>query len=139
LNSLSVKLLPVLNQDHMSDEQLGIFKNHLMDEKEKISNLIESGADQLKSGQVKQSDEADAASQFEELTLTLNNRQALVQRLTLIDLTLSKIAKADYGFCDSCGIEININRLAANPISTSCIDCQTVSELKGQSYQQAGY
>ncbi|MDA0152293.1 TraR/DksA C4-type zinc finger protein [Vibrio sp. Makdt] len=36
----------------------------------------------------------------------------------------------DYGFCDGCGIEINLDRLNAYPTTTECVDCKTISELK---------
>jgi len=105
-----------------------------LSEREEIAQFIQFDTEQLKGGQEKNSDEADAASQFEELTLTINNRESLLRRLALINRTLSNIENGDYGFCDECGIEININRLVVNPTSKACIDCQAVSERVGQGY-----
>ena len=118
----------------MSDDQLEIFKAHLLTEKEEIAQFIQFDTEQLKGGQEKNSDEADSASQFEELTLTINNRESLLRRLALINRTLSNVENGDYGYCDQCGIEININRLVVNPTSKACIDCQTVSERVGQGF-----
>ena len=131
---LSEQIKSVIDQDHMSDDQLEIFKAHLLSEREEIAQFIQFDTEQLKGGQEKNSDEADAASQFEELTLTINNRESLLRRLALINRTLSNIENGDYGFCDECGIEININRLVVNPTSKACIDCQAVSERVGQGY-----
>ena len=36
----------------------------------------------------------------------------------------------DYGYCESCGIEIGIRRLEARPTATQCIDCKTLDEIK---------
>jgi len=66
--------------------------------------------------------------------LTINNRESLLKRLALINRTLSNVENGDYGYCDQCGIEININRLVVNPTSKACIDCQTVSERVGQGF-----
>ena len=118
----------------MSDDQLQIIKSYLVAEKEKITLQIQSGVDQIKDGQDKQSDEADAASQFEELSLTLRGRDILLHHLAQVNQSLLRIADEDYGFCDACGIEINMKRLAANPISKACVDCQTIVEQQGQSY-----
>ena len=47
-----------------------------------------------------------------------------------INDTLSRIEEDDYGFCDSCGVEIGIRRLEARPTATLCIDCKTLAEIK---------
>ena len=118
----------------MSDDQRQIIKNYLLAEKETITQQIKSGVEQIKDGQNKQSDEADAASQFEELSLTLSGRDILLQHLVQVNQSLLRLAEDDYGFCDACGIEINLKRLAVNPTSKACIDCQTIVEQQGQSY-----
>ena len=50
--------------------------------------------------------------------------------------TLQKIEEDDFGFCDSCGIEIGIRRLEARPTADQCIDCKTLAEIKEK--QMAG-
>ena len=46
------------------------------------------------------------------------------------DKTLDRIEDDDYGFCDSCGVEIGVRRLEARPTATLCIDCKTLAEIK---------
>ncbi|MGL4899381.1 MAG: TraR/DksA C4-type zinc finger protein, partial [Shewanella sp.] len=53
-----------------------------------------------------------------------------------IEKTLQKIEEDDFGFCDSCGIEIGIRRLEARPTADQCIDCKTLAEIKEK--QMAG-
>lgn len=36
----------------------------------------------------------------------------------------------DYGFCETCGIEIAIKRLEARPTATQCIDCKSLDEIR---------
>ena len=47
-----------------------------------------------------------------------------------IDETLERIEQEDYGYCDSCGVEIGIRRLEARPTATLCIDCKTLDEIR---------
>ena len=45
-------------------------------------------------------------------------------------LVIEMIANDDYGWCDSCGVEIGIRRLEARPTANKCIDCKTLDEIK---------
>lgn len=38
----------------------------------------------------------------------------------------------DYGYCEDCGIDINILRLMNNPTAIRCIDCQEFHESKSR-------
>lgn len=38
------------------------------------------------------------------------------------------IETGDYGFCQSCGEDIELNRLRANPAATLCVSCQARRE-----------
>ena len=44
--------------------------------------------------------------------------------------SLAEIESGDYGFCQTCGVEIGLRRLEARPTATQCIDCKTLSEIK---------
>ncbi|WP_018250246.1 TraR/DksA C4-type zinc finger protein [Orenia marismortui] len=50
--------------------------------------------------------------------------------LNMIDDALNKIESGQYGHCDSCGKEINSERLEVMPYSTFCFDCKSKSELR---------
>ena len=43
---------------------------------------------------------------------------------------LRRIENGEYGYCDSCGVEISLKRLEARPTATLCIDCKTLEELR---------
>jgi len=75
-------------------------------------------------------DPADRASQEEEFSLELRARDRERKLIKKIDETLQLIEDEDYGWCDSCGVEIGIRRLEARPTATLCIDCKTLAENK---------
>jgi len=56
--------------------------------------------------------------------------QALTKLIKKIDETIAKIDVGEYGYCDSCGVEIGLKRLEARPTATLCIDCKTLDELR---------
>ncbi|MFS6991948.1 RNA polymerase-binding protein DksA, partial [Escherichia coli] len=70
-------------------------------------------------------DPADRASQEEEFSLELRARDRERKLIKKIDETLQLIEDEEYGWCDSCGVEIGIRRLEARPTATLCIDCKT--------------
>ena len=55
---------------------------------------------------------------------------AVAELIKKIDATLDLIDEDDYGFCETCGVEIGIKRLEARPTATLCIDCKTLDEIK---------
>ena len=75
-------------------------------------------------------DPADRASQEEEFSLELRARDRERKLIKKIDETLQLIEDNEYGWCDSCGVEIGIRRLEARPTATLCIDCKTLAEIK---------
>ena len=72
----------------------------------------------------------DRATQEEEFNLELRTRDRERKLLKKITETLAKIDAEEYGYCDSCGIEIGIPRLEARPTATLCIDCKTLQEIR---------
>ena len=47
-----------------------------------------------------------------------------------IDGTIERLDQDDYGYCDTCGIEIGLRRLEARPTATQCVDCKALDEIK---------
>jgi len=43
---------------------------------------------------------------------------------------MGKIDSGDYGYCESCGVEIGLERLQARPTASLCIDCKTLEEIR---------
>jgi DnaK suppressor protein len=75
-------------------------------------------------------DPNDRASQETDIALELRNRDRERKLIKKIDETLGRIDGDDYGFCNSCGVEIGLKRLEARPTATLCIDCKTLEEVR---------
>jgi DnaK suppressor protein len=75
-------------------------------------------------------DPTDRASQESEFSLELRTRDRERKLIKKIDETLNLIDNHDYGYCESCGVEIGIRRLEARPTATLCIDCKTLDEIR---------
>lgn len=75
-------------------------------------------------------DPVDRAAQEEEFSLELRTRDRERRLIKKITKTLKKIEEDEFGFCESCGVEIGIRRLEARPTADLCIDCKTLAEIK---------
>lgn len=75
-------------------------------------------------------DPIDRAVQEEEFNLTLRTKDRERKLIKKIEKTLRKIDKATFGYCETCGVEIGIRRLEAQPIANLCIDCKTLAEFR---------
>ncbi|PVV05678.1 MAG: RNA polymerase-binding protein DksA, partial [gamma proteobacterium symbiont of Ctena orbiculata] len=75
-------------------------------------------------------DPNDRATQESEFSLELRTRDRERKLIKKIDEALEKLDNHDYGFCESCGVEIGIRRLEARPTATQCIDCKTLDEIR---------
>jgi DnaK suppressor protein len=64
------------------------------------------------------------------MALELRNRDRERKLIKKIEETIAKIDSGDYGYCDSCGVEIGLKRLEARPTATLCIDCKTLDEMR---------
>jgi DnaK suppressor protein len=72
----------------------------------------------------------DRATQEEEFAIELRTRDRERKLIRKIEQSLETIQNEDYGFCETCGIEIGLRRLEARPTATLCIDCKTLAEIK---------
>ena len=73
-------------------------------------------------------DPNDRASQESDIALELRNRDRERKLIKKVDESIARIDSGDYGFCDSCGVEIGLKRMEARPTATMCIDCKTLEE-----------
>ena len=76
-------------------------------------------------------DPNDRATLEEEFSLELRTRDRERKLLKKIDKTIERIQNNDdYGYCETCGVEIGIRRLEARPTATQCVDCKTLDEIR---------
>ncbi|MFU8837851.1 MAG: RNA polymerase-binding protein DksA [Thiohalomonadaceae bacterium] len=75
-------------------------------------------------------DPNDRASQESEFTMELRTRDRERKLLKKINESLDLLDDGEYGYCESCGVEIGLRRLEARPTATLCIDCKTLDEIR---------
>ena len=75
-------------------------------------------------------DPNDRASQETDRSLELRTRDRERKLIKKIDESLANIDAHDYGYCETCGVDIGIRRLEARPTASQCIDCKTLSEIR---------
>jgi DnaK suppressor protein len=75
-------------------------------------------------------DPNDRASQESDIALELRNRDRERKLIKKIDESIARIDSGEYGYCDSCGVEIGLKRLEARPTATLCIDCKELEERR---------
>lgn len=117
-------------EEYMSDAQLQHFKEILIQWRQELMEEVDRTVDHMKDELTNLPDAADRATQEEEFSLELRTRDRERKLIRKIDKTLDAIEAHDYGWCESCGIEIGIRRLEARPTATLCIDCKTLQEIK---------
>jgi len=114
----------------MNSVQLDHFKVILNAWKQDLMEEVDRTVNHLKEDAANFADPNDRASQEEEFSLELRARDRERKLTNKINDTLELIEQDEYGFCDTCGVEIGIRRLEARPTATLCIDCKTLAEIK---------
>jgi len=122
--------MPKAGEMYMSEEQLVHFRRILLEWKKQLMQEVDRTVDHMKSDAANYADPADRATQEEEFSLELRTRDRERKLIKKIDESIVTLDTGDYGYCDSCGIEIGIRRLEARPTATQCIDCKTLQEIK---------
>jgi DnaK suppressor protein len=117
-------------EEYMSDNMRAHFTSILNKWKLELMEEVDRTVHHMQDEAANFPDPADRASQEEEFSLELRARDRERKLIKKIDETLQLIEDNEYGWCDSCGVEIGIRRLEARPTATLCIDCKTLAEIK---------
>ncbi|MFD1259537.1 RNA polymerase-binding protein DksA [Entomomonas asaccharolytica] len=117
-------------EEYMSEAMRGHFAEILKKWRVELVEDMTRTVEHMQDDAANFPDPADRATQEEEFSLELRTRDRERKLIKKIDDTLQLIAENNYGWCDSCGVEIGIRRLEARPTATLCIDCKTLAEIK---------
>jgi DnaK suppressor protein len=117
-------------EGYMNSKQRAHFRNILDALKEELLGDIERTVHTMQDEATVFADPNDRASQESDIALELRNRDRERKLIKKIDESLARIESGDYGFCDSCGVEIGLKRLEARPTATMCIDCKELEERR---------
>ncbi|MCY3794930.1 MAG: RNA polymerase-binding protein DksA [Gammaproteobacteria bacterium] len=121
---------PKADEPYMSPTQLQHFRTILtrwrMDLMEEVDRTVHHMQDEATNFP----DQVDRATQEEEFTIELRTRDRERKLIRKIDQTIELVDQQDYGYCDTCGMEIGLRRLEARPTATQCVDCKSLAEIK---------
>lgn len=116
---------------YMSDKQIHHFRLMLEDWKRELMKEVDNTISEMKEASVTVlADPNDRATQEETFNLELRTRDRERKLIRKIEETLQRIDNKEYGYCESCGVEIGIRRLEARPTAVLCIDCKTLDEIR---------
>jgi len=118
------------DEEYMNDAQLQHFSAILNNWKSELMQEVDRTVHHMQDEAANFPDPNDRATQESEFSLELRTRDRERRLIKKIDESLKAIESGEYGFCETCGIEIGIRRLEARPTATLCIDCKTLDELR---------
>lgn len=117
-------------EEYMNDKQEAHFRAILEGWRTELMEEVDRTMDHMKDDVTNFPDPNDRASQESDFSLELRTRDRERKLINKIAKTLRKLDEHDYGYCESCGVEIGIRRLEARPTADLCIECKTLSEIK---------
>ena len=117
-------------EEYMNEAQLAHFEKILNNWKADLMQEVDRTVHHMQDDAANFPDPNDRATQESEFSLELRTRDRERKLIRKIDEALKEIEAGDYGFCESCGIDIGVRRLEARPTATLCIDCKTLDEIR---------
>lgn len=117
-------------EEYMNEAQLKHFEAILNNWKEQLMKEVDRTVHHMQDDAANFPDPNDRATQESEFSLELRARDRERKLIKKIEEALKEIESGNYGYCESCGIEIGIRRLEARPTATLCIDCKTLDEIR---------
>ncbi len=117
-------------EEYMSENQVKHFRNILLTWKRDLMEEVDRTVHHMQDEAANFPDPNDRATQESDFSMELRARDRERKLIKKIDESLLMLDNEDYGYCDSCGVEIGIRRLEARPTATQCIDCKTLDEIR---------
>ena len=109
------------------DEKILEIKQELVRQKDGILSEAETAMNSLPE-QTVFPDLGDQASAETDRSFMLRLRGREQRLLKKIEEAIDRIEAGSFGICEVCGEPIDLNRLAARPVTTMCITCKTEQE-----------
>ena len=122
--------VPAEDEEYMNEAQRNHFRGLLTQWKRELMEEVDRTMHHMKDEAANFPDPTDRASQESEFSLELRTRDRERKLIRKIDQAIGRVDRDDYGFCDTCGLEIGIRRLEARPTATLCVDCKSLDEIR---------
>ena len=121
---------PKKTEAYMSSGQHAHFRGFLLQWRQELMEEVDRTVHHMRDEAANFPDPADRATQEEEFSIELRTRDRERKLIKKIDQTIERLDQEDYGYCDTCGVEIGLRRLEARPTATQCVDCKSLAEIK---------
>jgi len=121
---------PKRGESYMGENMLEHFRQILLAWKRELMEEVDRTVGHMKDEAANFPDPADRATQEEEFSIELRTRDRERKLIKKIDQTIDRLDGGDFGYCDTCGVEIGLRRLEARPTATQCVDCKSLAEIK---------
>jgi len=118
------------DEEYMNEEQSQHFRDLLRAWKMDLMQEVDRTVHHMQDEAANFPDPNDRATQESEFSLELRTRDRERKLIKKIDESIILLDTEEYGYCESCGIEIGVRRLEARPTATQCIDCKTLDEIR---------
>ncbi len=117
-------------EEYMNEPQTDHFRSILVNWKGELMHEVDRTVHHMQDDAANFPDPNDRATQESEFSLELRTRDRERKLIKKIEEALTSLESGDYGYCESCGIDIGLRRLEARPTATLCIDCKTLDEIR---------
>jgi DnaK suppressor protein len=117
-------------EEYMNDAQRAHFREILRGWKRELMEEVDRTVHHMQDEAANFPDPNDRATQESEFSLELRTRDRERKLIKKIDEALANLDANEYGYCETCGVEIGIRRLEARPTATQCIDCKQLDEIR---------
>ena len=121
-------------EDYMNAEQVEHFRELLNSWKSELMEKVDETVHHMQDEAANFPDPNDRATQESDFTMELRTRDRERKLIKKIEESINLLDNDEYGYCESCGIEIGVRRLEARPTATECIDCKTLNEIKEKQF-----
>jgi RNA polymerase-binding transcription factor len=75
-------------------------------------------------------DQADTGTKTFEREQEISLANGILDRISQVDRALERVDEGGYGWCERCGNQIPVERLAAFPSATLCVTCKQLEERR---------
>ena len=117
-------------EEYMNEAQVEHFRCILQNWKNELMREVDRTVHHMQDEAANFPDPNDRATQESEFSLELRTRDRERKLIKKIEESMENLERGDYGYCETCGVEIGLRRLEARPTATQCIDCKTLDEIR---------
>ena len=117
-------------EEYMNEKHVQHFRNILLEWKRSLMEEVDRTVHHMQDDAANFPDPNDRATQESEFSMELRARDRERKLIKKIDESMSHLESDDFGYCETCGVEIGVKRLEARPTATLCIDCKILDEIR---------